>query len=85
MAESGPLTFEGITPAQFAVLGEKARAAGIALEGNSGTAEKFGVAVRWDYAPDSGRLAFEVLKTPFFVSEDDVITRLRKMVEQSLA
>lgn len=85
MAESAPLEFDGITPAQFAAMGAKAREAGIALDGNSGTAEKFGVEVRWDYAPDTGRLVFEVLKTPFFVKADDVVVRLRKMVEQSLA
>lgn len=85
MTQNAPLAFSGIAPEQFAALCAKAKAAGIELDGNSGTASKYGVEVRWDYSPAARQLALEVLKTPFFVGAADVYAKLQSLVEQSLA
>jgi hypothetical protein len=47
VAKFAPQVFSGIAPGQYARLIEKAKAAGIDLSGNSGTATKFGVEVSW--------------------------------------
>jgi hypothetical protein len=79
-----PLTFSAITPQQFATLTGKAHAAGIDLTGNSGTASKYGVEVSWNYVPESQQLTFQCLKTPFFVSADDVHAKIQTLVQQTL-
>jgi len=50
MAPSAPQTFKGISPEKYALLTEKAKGAGIDMEGNSGTASKFGVEMQWNYS-----------------------------------
>jgi len=84
MTQDAPLSFSDFAPEQFATLCAKARAAGIELDGNSGTASKYGVEVRWNYDPTSGQLVLEVLKTPFFIGASDVYDKLQSLVEQSL-
>ncbi len=85
MAESAPQVFSGVTPAQYTRLVEKAKAAGIDLTGNSGTASKFGVEVRYNYLADKQELTLHCLRTPFFMSADDVNGKLRGLVSESLA
>lgn len=85
MSDHDPQVFSGITPAHYAQLTQKARAAGIDLAGNSGTASKFGVEVAYNYAPETQQLTLHCLKAPFFVSAADVEAKLRSLVEQSLA
>ena len=84
MSSSEPQIFQNITPAQFARLAEKAQAAGIAINGNSGSASKMGVEVAWNYSPGSCELSFECLKTPFFIHADDVNQRIQALVIQIL-
>ncbi|HVZ85008.1 MAG TPA: hypothetical protein VG893_15140 [Terracidiphilus sp.] len=85
MSSNPPHVFSGIAPEHFAALCAKAGAAGINLSGNSGSATKHGVQVRWNYDPDASQLTLEVLKTPFFLSAADVYARLAALVQQSLA
>ncbi len=85
MGQSEPQTFQSITPEQFARMVAKARAAGIDLNGNSGTASKMGVEVTWNYVPDSQELKIQCLKAPFFMSTRDVDARIKSMVTESLA
>ncbi len=85
MAQSEPQVFSGITPATYAKLTEKARASGIELAGNSGTASRFGVEVAWNYLPETKQLTFQCLKTPFFISANDVHAKLQTLVEQTLS
>ena len=85
MAQSAPLVFAGVSPGQYDRLIEKAKAAGIDLSGNSGTASKFGVEVAWNYAPDAQQLTLQCLRTPFFVSSAEVDARLQSLVKESLA
>lgn len=85
MTQDAPLTFSNIAPEQFATLCAKARATGIEIDGNSGTASKYGVEVRWNYDPTSGQLVLEVLKTPFFIGASEVFDKLKSLVEESRA
>jgi len=85
MAPSAPQVFNGVTPDQFTRLVEKAKAAGIDITGNTGTASKFGVEITWNYAPATQELSLQCLKTPFFMSASDVNTKIHSLVAQSLA
>jgi hypothetical protein len=84
MAQNPPLIFSNVTPENYAALVAKAKASGIDLAGNSGTATKYGVEIAFNYSPDTQQLTLQCLKTPFFVSADDVHSRLRSLVKESL-
>ena len=84
MSNAAPQVFSNISPAQFALLSEKAQNAGIAISGNSGAASKMGVEVAWDYAPETGLLTLQCLKTPFFIHADDVNRKIHDLVTQTL-
>ena len=84
MAQSSPQVFNGITPAQYANLTQKARSAGIEMNGNSGRASKMGVEVEWHYSPERQELTLTCLYTPFFMSADDVNAKLHTLVSDSL-
>lgn len=84
MAENKSQIFSGITPAQFAVLVEKVKTAGMEISGNSGRASKMGVEVAWNYSPDTQQLELTCLHAPFFLSVEDVNARLRNAVNQAL-
>ena len=85
MAPSTPQVFKNVTPDQYALLVEKARAAGIDLEGNSGTASKFGVEITWNYTPETRELTLQTLKTPFFMKAADVDEKVKSLLNDSLA
>ena len=84
MAAGTPQVFKGVTPEKYAALVEKARATGIELNGNSGTASKFGVEIGWNYVPDAQELTIQCLDTPFFMSTAEVDGRIRKLVQESV-
>jgi hypothetical protein len=85
MTEIKTQVFSGVTPAQFARLVEKGKAAGIAISGSSGRASKLGVEVCWNYSEDTHQLELTCLHAPFFVSADDVNAKLRTLVSEALA
>lgn len=85
MAESKSQTFSGVSPKQYAMLIEKARAAGVEISGNTGRASKMGVEVERNYSEEAQQLELTCLHTPFFVTTDQVNTRLRNLVTQALA
>jgi hypothetical protein len=80
---SPPQVFSDISPERYAILIQKASAAGINITGNSGIASNFGVEVQWDYSPESRKLSFQVLTTPFFISAESVDKRIRAVVEET--
>jgi len=84
VAHSEPQIFKGISPERFAQLQVKAQAAGMGLNGNSGTAQKFGVEVKWNYAPETQELTLQCLSAPFFVKPEDVDAKIRALVKESL-
>lgn len=85
MSTSAPLVFSSVSPAQFTRLVQLAQESGIPISGNSGSAAKLGVEVSWNYSPDTQQLTLECLRAPFFLSHADVESRLRNLVQQSLA
>jgi hypothetical protein len=85
MSENHPLVFSSVTPLQFAQLAEKARANGIDISGNSGSASQLGVEVSWEFVPATGQLTLHCLRTPFFLKLEEVNARLRRMVESATA
>ena len=85
MSENLPLTFSNISPQQFSVLTAKARAAGIDLNGNTGSATKFGVEVTWNYVPATQQLTLHCLRAPFFMKLADVNAQMRALVESATA
>jgi hypothetical protein len=84
VARSSPQLFTGITPSQYANLTEKARSAGIEMNGNSGHASKMGVEVEWHYSPERQELTLTCLRTPLFMRADDVNAKLHALVSDSL-
>ncbi len=85
MAARAPQVFNNVTPEQYARLVEKARAAGIDLNGNTGTASKYGVEIAWNYSPEAQELSLQTVKAPFFMSASDVDSRIHSLVHSSLA
>ena len=85
MAQVAPQVFSGITPEQYTKLAAKARASGIDMSGNSGTASKFGVEVAWNYAPAAQELTLNCLRTPFFVKPQDVYAKIQALVKETAA
>jgi hypothetical protein len=83
MAAGAPQVFKGVTPEQYARLVEKASASGIELNGNNGTASRFGVEIAWNYSPDTQELTLQCLNAPFFMSAADVDARIQKLVRES--
>ena len=75
--------FRNMSPEQFARLQEKARSAGIEIEGNSGSASKFGAGVTWNYDAEAQELTLQVLTAPFFMKKEDIEAQLRALVEQA--
>ena len=84
MSNTAPQLFSKVSPAQFALLTQKAQATGIAISGNSGSAAKMGIEIAWNYTPGTGELSLQCLKTPFFIHADDVNQRIRSLVTQTL-
>ena len=82
---STPQVFSGITPAQYAKLTEKAKAAGVAMSGNSGRATRMGVEVEWDYSEARQELVLTCIKTPFFVNAQEINARLHSLVSETLS
>jgi hypothetical protein len=85
VAASAPNVFQGVTPEKYALLVEKARGAGIEMEGNTGSAAKFGVEVAWNYSPETQELSLQCLRTPFFLSAADVDAKIQSLVNQAMA
>ena len=84
MGASAPQVFKGITPEQYGRLAAKAKAAGIALAGNNGSASKFGVEISWNYSPEAEELILQTLKTPFFMSAADIDSKVKSLVHDSV-
>lgn len=84
MRASAPQVFHGVTRERYTLMIEKVRSAGIPMEGNSGSAAKFGVEVAWNYSPETQELSIQCLRTPFFLKAGDVDAKIRTLVQQSV-
>ena len=70
-----------VTPAQYAVLVDKATTAGVPITDTNGTATKLGVSVSWSYLEPT--LSIQVVKTPFFLSADTVEAKIATVVKEA--
>ena len=89
MAQSSPQVFNGITPAQYANLTQKARSAGIEMNGNSGRASKMGVEVEtlkagccglagsWGFEADHHDLSMQI-------GEQGLLSRVRQLDDETI-
>lgn len=84
MTATAPQIFHGVTPERYARLIEKAGSAGIPIDGNNGSASKFGVEVAWSYSPETQELSIQCLRTPFFLHAGDVEAKIRTLVLQTV-
>jgi hypothetical protein len=84
MSDSSPQVFQGVAPEQYARLVQKARSAGIEMSGESGRASRMGVEVEWNYSAAKQELTLTCIRTPFFMSAQDVNEKLRAVVKDSL-
>lgn len=85
MGKSAPQVLSSSTTEHWTKLIAKAKAAGIDLNGNTGTASKFGVDVAWNYVPGTQELTFQCLSTPFFVKPQDVYAKIQALVKETVA
>lgn len=80
MSSSDPLVLTGVSSDNFAALCAKAKASGIALDGPSGESSYMGVTIAWNYEQATETLTLNCLSVPFFVSKDQVYSKLKAMV-----
>lgn len=85
MASCKPQVFSGVTAGQYAALMAKAKSVGMDISGTHGRASRMGVEVEWTYSEEKQELVLTCLRTPFFVSEDQVNEQLQTLVKQALA
>jgi len=85
MGQCSAQIFQSISPAQFTQLAEKGQAAGLAICGHCGTAEKSGVVITWSYDPAAQQLTIQSTHVPFYVSCNDVNQRIQQLVKDCLA
>lgn len=85
MKESQPQIFQNVSGEVYSRLVAKAKDSGINIVGPSGTASKFGVEVAWNYSESTRELSLHCLKTPFFMSREDVEKKLATLVSESMA
>ena len=65
-----------MTEAEFASVAERSKTQGIELSGRSGTIERMGVKASWAF--DGSDLTVDVLKKPFFLSQETIEQKLRE-------
>ena len=68
MPTCDPQSFTGITQARFDCLKQKAAAAGIVINGDSGQANRDGIIIRWQFDPGAQTLQLQCLDHPFFLN-----------------
>src|SRR4051812_10611882 len=81
MAKCPVQTFTGIEAAQFDCLKEKATAAGITIDGDSGSATKAGVTITWEYNRTEKELQLQCTDAPFWISCGVVSSQITSLVE----
>ena len=74
-------TFTGITQARFNCLVQKAaQTSGIAISGNTGSADKDGITIRWQFDPVAQTLELQCTESPFFVPCGTINAQIHNLV-----
>ena len=86
MSACASQTFAGVTPAQFESLARKASgAAGVALEGYTGSCSRQGFTVIWDYDLAEQRLVIQCTASPFSITCGSINQRIHDLVDSAAA
>jgi len=86
MSACASQTFSGVTPAQFEALVRKASAAaGVALEGRSGSCSRKGFTVIWDYDSIEQKLMIQCTASPFSITCGTVNQKIHDLVDSAAA
>jgi hypothetical protein len=86
MSACASQTFSGVTPAQFEALARKASAAaGIPLEGRTGSCSHKGFTVIWDYDSTDQKLVIQCTASPFSVTCGSINQRIHDLVDSAAA
>jgi hypothetical protein len=82
MGKCATQVFGDISSEQFACLVDRAKAAGMQIDGNSGTTPQHnGVSVAWEYDPVAKTLSIQCLSLPFLVSCGAANSQIHGLVE----
>lgn len=74
-------TFTNVSQTQFDRLAEKAKTAGIMIDGQTGQASANGVTVRWNFDEATQTLEIQCTDSPFFLPCHIIDAKLREIVE----
>jgi hypothetical protein len=82
MGKCAAQLFEDISPEHFACLVDRAKAAGIQINGNAGTTSpQDGVSVSWAYDPEAQTLSIQCLSLPFLLSCGSANAEIHSLVD----
>jgi hypothetical protein len=80
MGSCAAQVFNGVTPERFACLTEKAREAGIQIDGDSGSASRDGIEISWSFDPTQQTLTLQCTSSPFYVPCEMINSRIQGLV-----
>lgn len=73
------LELDNITPEHFANIQKNVgNQLGQLITGNQGEAEKFQIGISWNYDPSSQKLILTNTKKPFFIGQDEILSKLKE-------
>lgn len=81
MGSCAAQVFSGVTQGQFDCLLQKASASGIAIAGNTGSANKDGITIAWNYDPDTQTLSIQCTSKPFFPTCGMINSEIHHLVD----
>ncbi len=81
MSSCATQLFDNVTQAQFDCLSQKAKAAGIDIVGNAGSASQDGITVEWTFDPAASTLSVQCTSSPFYVPCGTINSKIHDLVE----
>jgi hypothetical protein len=86
MSACASQTFSGVTPAQFEALARKvSAAAGIAVEGRTGSCSHNGFTIIWDYDATEQTLIVRCTASPFNITCGAINEKIHDLVDSAAA
>ncbi|WP_263355757.1 hypothetical protein [Acidicapsa ligni] len=80
MSNCPPMTFEGISAAQYAILLQTAQSQGLNLTGESGSTSYQGMDFTWNYDQANQTLAIQCTGKPIFIPCSMIEAKVRSVV-----
>ena len=72
--------FNSISAEQFALIVDKAAAAGININGHAGEMSRAGFSVRWEFEPATRTFTIQCIERPFLISCAAINNRIQELV-----